>query len=559
MKLGNPTARRSDTGRDKSIEGSGPCSSSKYSGPALSCGVLILLVLAIHIPFLRLAYFWDEAGHFIPAARDILQSGRWIPTSTPPNIHPPGLMAYLAIAWRVAGFTPVVTRLAMLLLGGLSLAAALLLAEELCRDHVPSYLTALLLLVSPLFFAQSMLAQLDAPAMLFTTLALLFYLRGRIATSAALCVILTVVKETGVIVPIVFAADLIWQRRGREARWFGLPALILAVWVGVLDYRTGHWAGSAEFARYNLQYLLDPFRMTVSLLRRCYYLAFANFHWIGAAAIVCAWKKIGGFRSPRWRVASLLAAVHVAAVVILGGANLERYLLPIMPIVYAAMAMAIAAIEPALLRTAVSAALVTGVAAGNWMNPPYPFPYENNLALADFTGLQMKAAQYLARRYPAARIDTAWPLTLELTDPTLGYISRPLFVSSITDLTPASLKRVDWKHVQVLVIFSKTWQSRPNLMQFAPVRSLWENHYEKLPATRQQAAAIIPFPRTRHFEQRGQWVDIYVTSNAPAASQIANPAQESRDDGFQEHEPAGGRASRVTSSRSSAIRMRTAR
>ena len=36
-----------------------------------------------HAPLLRLPYFWDEAGYFIPAARDLMLTGSLIPHSTP--------------------------------------------------------------------------------------------------------------------------------------------------------------------------------------------------------------------------------------------------------------------------------------------------------------------------------------------------------------------------------------------------------------------------------------------------------------------------------------------
>src|SRR5579875_1886308 len=115
---------------------------------------------ALHWPFMRLPYFWDEAAQFVPAARDILRGAGWIPSSAAPNIHPPGVVAYLALSWRLAGESPFVTRSAMLLLAAFGILSAFLLARELCRKvpgH-PEFLAAALLCLSPLFFAQSMLA-----------------------------------------------------------------------------------------------------------------------------------------------------------------------------------------------------------------------------------------------------------------------------------------------------------------------------------------------------------------------------------------------------------------
>ena len=73
-----------------------------------------VLIFLLHLPLLRLPYFWDEAGYYIPAARDLL-SGSPIPYSTPSNAHPPLVMAWLALGWKIFGQGQLVTRCAMLL------------------------------------------------------------------------------------------------------------------------------------------------------------------------------------------------------------------------------------------------------------------------------------------------------------------------------------------------------------------------------------------------------------------------------------------------------------
>ena len=94
--------------------------------------VLFLALAAVHGPYLRLPYFWDEIGQYIPASLDILQTGDWIPVTTTPNIHPPGLMALLAGVWRLTGgHTILATRLTMLSLSALGALGAFLLAIRL--------------------------------------------------------------------------------------------------------------------------------------------------------------------------------------------------------------------------------------------------------------------------------------------------------------------------------------------------------------------------------------------------------------------------------------------
>src|SRR3954451_25280836 len=134
-------------------------------GPAKTAGlfgIFAVLLIASHAPLLRLPYFWDEAGYYIPAARDLF-SGSLIPYSTPSNAHPPLVMAWLALAWKIFGQSQIVTRCAMLLLAAFSLLGFFRLARTVSNSTVAACST-LLVGIYPVFFAQSSLAQVDLPA-----------------------------------------------------------------------------------------------------------------------------------------------------------------------------------------------------------------------------------------------------------------------------------------------------------------------------------------------------------------------------------------------------------
>src|SRR6202034_912672 len=102
-----------------------------------------LIVFLAHLPFLGLPYFWDELGQFVPAALDILRDGAWIPHSTVPNAHPPGVMAYLALVWRAAGYSITATRLAMLALAAATIICTFLLGGNLPGQRAPAILAAI--------------------------------------------------------------------------------------------------------------------------------------------------------------------------------------------------------------------------------------------------------------------------------------------------------------------------------------------------------------------------------------------------------------------------------
>src|SRR5580765_5791544 len=84
------------------------------------------ILFLVHSGFLSTPYFWDEAGHFVPAALDIYNQGRWVPVTTTPNVHPPLIPALLAAAWQVTGPSIETSRSVMLLLAAAGLLGAFL-------------------------------------------------------------------------------------------------------------------------------------------------------------------------------------------------------------------------------------------------------------------------------------------------------------------------------------------------------------------------------------------------------------------------------------------------
>jgi 4-amino-4-deoxy-L-arabinose transferase-like glycosyltransferase len=138
-------------------------------------------LLLLHLTLLDLPYYWDEAGYFVPAARDIYADGAFVPHSTLSNAHPPLVMAYLALAWKLFGFSIVVTRVAMLAVAALALTGVFRLAERLTNRRV-ALATVACTALYPVFFAQSTLAHLDMMTAALTLWALVFYLPPRDAS-----------------------------------------------------------------------------------------------------------------------------------------------------------------------------------------------------------------------------------------------------------------------------------------------------------------------------------------------------------------------------------------
>src|SRR5260370_34206468 len=117
--------------------------------------------------------------------------------------------------------------MAMLFLASCGAFFAFLLAIILARETAgfPAFTALVFLCRSPLFFAQAMLVQLDMPAMVLTCLALVLFLKNYFRRCALVCVLLVLVKETGIAAPMVFGFWLLLERRWKEALLFTAPLL----------------------------------------------------------------------------------------------------------------------------------------------------------------------------------------------------------------------------------------------------------------------------------------------------------------------------------------------
>jgi 4-amino-4-deoxy-L-arabinose transferase-like glycosyltransferase len=489
---------------------------SRAGSIAIFFAFFLAILLLIHLPFLRLPFFWDELGQFVPAALDIYRLGAWIPVTTLPNVHPPAVMAYLALVWKIFGFSIPATRLAMLLIAAAGVLLAFLLSIRLSRKTAgaPAFAAAMFLIATPMFYTQSMMAQLDMPAMVFTTLALLLFLDGRILACAIACTVLVLVKETALSTPFVFAAWL-WlrERRIRQALYFLAPAAALAVWLLALRHATGQWLGNDEFARYNVSDSLQPAHIFATLARRIYFLFIADGLWIGAITLFVGARVL---RGREWNIAFLVGGAQILLVSVFGGAQLDRYTVPVFPILYAAIAAA-GSVYPASWRWTTQAAMTLALAIGLFWSPPYPFSLENTLAMTDMVALQQQAASYLEQYAPGQRIATPWPFSDALIKPELGYVHHRLNVERMEDVRPVNLARLDPGKVDALVVFCRTWALECGGLESDTARRFIESGWgNQKQATPDQIRARLGFVPIVKWTRRGQWIEIYVPGRESA-------------------------------------------
>ena len=449
--------------------------------------VIFAALYASHFALLRVPYYWDEAGYYIPAAWDFFRTGSLIPTSTLTNAHPPLPSVYLALWWKASGFYPEVTREAVLMVAALGLLAVWRLAMRVMGVASVAFFTVLLTGLYPVWFAQSSLAHADIFAAACSLWGLVYSLPERERkpwAAAAWFALAALSKETAIAIPLTLAAIYFVEglrgkpperfQRWREALWLCAPLVPLAGWYGYHDWKTGFLFGNPEFLRYNAQATLTPLRVLAAFGHRLLHLtAHMNLFvpvLIGLAALLLevrpgarGWKRPSLGRPVVTRILVLLL-VNALVFSVLGGALLTRYLLPMYPLVLLLAVTAIYRRVPywPALGVLSAAAFITGL----FINPPYGFAPEDNLAYARFVRLHLEGIHQLERRYPGATVLTAWPMSDELTRPELGYVRQPWDVVSIDDFSAAQIARAaqEPERYSAALVFSTKYEPASPLL-----------------------------------------------------------------------------------------------
>jgi Dolichyl-phosphate-mannose-protein mannosyltransferase len=497
--------------------------------PAAIFALLFFLALVLHASLLRLPYFWDEAGYYVPAARDLMLTGSVIPRSTPSNAHPPLVMAYLALWWKVVGFAPLITRIAMLAIAAFSLTGLFLLALRVANFEVACGST-LCTAVYPVFFTQSSLAHPDLAAAGLTFWALLAYAEGRWRAMAVWFSLAVLSKETAILAPMsllgwellrprVFPSRNTAQDSAQRNWLLLLPLIPLALWYAYHYRQTGFIFGNPEFFRYNVQATLHPLRILLAFLMRLWQIVgYLGLYVLTLAALFSMWlPALADAGQKRERIAfevqfAFLAIIvsYSVALAIVGGAVLARYMLPVVPLVIIVCVSTLR--RRVRMWRGVIAIVVLGFVGSLFVNPPYGFSLEDNLAYRDYIVLHQRAENFIEAHYTNARVLTAWPASDELSRSYLGYIAQPVKVFRVEDFTVEQLMSASEvrSNFDAAMVFSTKYEPPHSLFDRVRLWQEWKTRFfgfhRDVPPS---AAAQILGGRLVYTDRRnGQWIGV---------------------------------------------------
>lgn len=435
--------------------------------------VVFVVIFILHGPLLRLPFFWDEAGFYVPAAYDLAHYHTLIPRTTMDTGHPPLPAAYLALWFTLSGWKPAVARIAQLLLAAWALTNVFLLARRIAGTGV-AVASTIATAVYPVFFVQSSLAHADLAAAALTLWGIRLVVEERLWRSQLAFSLAVLSKETAIVTPL---ALLVWEllrrdvpslrQRFSRAALYLLPFLPLAAWLLYHHHATGRFFGSQEFYQYNVTQAITPVRFLLALALRIWHLLGTMNMLALTAATVAAmmFPPVVDAAGERKRIAipiqiqfALIMLAHVIAFSLLGGALLTRYLLPAYPLVII--------IGMSTLHRRIkswewpAAVMVIFFIFALFFDPPYHIAPEDNITYRDFIELHAGAAHFLEQHEQGSTVLTAWPATDELAKPYLGYVQKPFALLQVPNFTADEVFRARSlrSRYQVVYLFSTKYE-----------------------------------------------------------------------------------------------------
>jgi len=203
-------------------------------------------------------------------------------------------------------------------------------------------------------------------------------------------------------------------------------------------------------------------------------------------------------------------AAYVIAMAVVGGAVLARYMLPAIPLVIILWVSTLRR-RVRLWRSVVAIVVLAFVAAW-FVNPPYGFSIEDNLAYRDYILLHQHAEDFVEARYLTTRVLTAWPASDELSRPYLGYVSRPVRVFRIENFAIEQLMAAtDFRsNFDVALVFTTKYQPPHPWFEHWRAWQRWKTeffgfHRDVPPGA---AAQILGGRLVYSDSRKGQWVGV---------------------------------------------------
>jgi len=401
----------------------------------LVLALLAAVVLVAKLPTVATPLYWDEMAWVSQsrwlAEHHLIQA---LPGWRPADLfwgHPPALHLTLAALAKVFGYSITLAHLIPIAFAVIGVWFAYLLGRML-YDTRTGIAAALLLLLSPIYFAQSGMFLSDAPVAALGLMSIYFALRRRFWPYLLTATYMALMKETSIALLAALLVYLVLESRPRtRAEWlsitrYAFPLAALGLFAAWQRLMTGHFFFIYDPSHFDIAlFQLTPEVVAAQLGDVTRMLFVEQGRWVLTAAIVINLVlHASARRRPELRLFALIVLFSGYSFAALF--YLPRYLLPVLPYVYLLGAWSLMElVRPPAWRTPVLL-LVVAFMVVSLATQPFTRNAEFNPRYLDVVRTHRAMTEHIAAEFPDARVLTAWPHTSQLIDPHLGYVTRGL-------------------------------------------------------------------------------------------------------------------------------------
>ncbi len=419
---------------------------AKRNLPELFVFFVILIFILLKIPALHLPYFWDELGVYSRAGLYMHDNGLGLlPNALPPELsrgHPVLFTFIQAIGYSVFGDGVIGGHITALIISTVLLCSVYFVTAKFYSKYT-GLVAVMLLIVQPLFFAQSVLILPEISLVLFMLWAIYFWLQKKYILHGIFATFAILIKETAIILPlvIVFSEILIYlfNKEKIEKNKFRvkylfvlLPFLVFGIFLLIQKQQNGWYLFPlhgdnikistnrifAFGADYKIFLFLEQGRVLLSafLIFAIIYLSVTKQLKQKRVSIFLMVLMLGGiafnsinFYMNRYILFVLVPFVILSSAIILQCIRKYRTTILVLPVLFMAGIYCLYGNELLPLRS-------------SDLNRQQKFQYDENMSYADYIQGQQNAMDHVLNKINSTEIVYSnFPISVALLDPRFGY------------------------------------------------------------------------------------------------------------------------------------------
>ncbi len=433
-------------------------SSPKFPLEWIGVGGLLVIFFILRLPFFSLPFWWDEMNHLQGALK--IANNNFIPFVEWWSYHPPLVYEIVAFTHQFIGVWSLSARLTILSFSLLTIFFTYLTAKIL-YDRWVGFSALTMLMLSPIFFAQSGMFHLAIPLAALTAMTIYFYFSYKRKEKAlwpylVVASLLVLVKEPAILVilSIIFFETLLNFKNIFKKEvivkllLLSSPLLVFIVWI-VVNKLTFGWF----LWPYNLSYFGS--NSPHETLGVDFILASVFWHdfrsLVSIPILLAGFFLLFGVKEKRKILSKELLFFLILAILSVGffwwGPFLPRYLLFLYPFLFIVGAASLNFLIKNRHIFLIISLIINCLFILRWKESPIPLIDITNLHYLKRIEVHRQVAEFIEQDWSDYQILTHWPLCEELGFPEMGYVNQPLAITCLEEEIP----RIDHEKILILV------------------------------------------------------------------------------------------------------------